>query len=257
MNYLLLEKSDGMGVITINRPDAMNAMKTEVVSELSMSVSDFIQDDEVGVIILTGSGEKAFVAGAYIKAMQQMDSNDALDFGKAGQEMTLIIENSPKPVIAAVNGFALGGGCEIALACHIRIASENAVFGQPEVLLGIIPGWGGTQRLPKIVGTGNANELIITGNHISADEAHRIGLVNHVVAQDELLDSCKEIGKIILKNGPKAIAISLQCIYESFDKSIQDGLAVEVDAFAKLFSSNEAKEGMTAFVEKRKANFRS
>lgn len=256
MNYLLLEKSDGMGVITINRPDAMNAMKAEVVSELSISVSDFIQDDEVGVIILTGSGEKAFVAGADIKAMQQMDSNDALDFGKAGQEMTLIIENSPKPVIAAVNGFALGGGCEIALACHIRIASENAVFGQPEVLLGIIPGWGGTQRLPKIVGTGIANELIITGNHISADEAHRIGLVNHVVAQDELLDSCKEIGKIILKNGPKAIAISLQCIYESFDKSIKDGLAVEVDAFAKLFSTDEAKEGMTAFVEKRKANFR-
>jgi len=238
MEYLLIEKIDGIGVITINRPDVLNAMNAGVVTELSTAVSDMIADNDIGVIIITGSGEKAFVAGADIKAMQKMDTEGALEFGKAGQNMTLVIENSPKPVIAAVNGFALGGGCEIALACHIRIASENAVFGQPEVLLGIIPGWGGTQRLPKIVGTGIANEMIITGNHIS-------------------VDTCKSIGKKILKNGPNAIANSLQCIYESFDKSIQDGLAVEVDAFAKLFSSDEAKEGMTAFVEKRKANFRS
>ena len=257
MEYLLLEKIDGIGVITINRPDVLNAMNASVVTELSTAVSNMIADDDIGVIIITGSGEKAFVAGADIKAMQQMDTEKALEFGKAGQNMTLVIENSPKPVIAAVNGFALGGGCEIALACHIRIASENAVFGQPEVLLGIIPGWGGTQRLPKIVGTGIANEMIITGNHISADEAYRIRLVNHIVPQNELMDTCKSIGKKILKNGPNAIANSLQCIYESFDKSIQDGLAVEVDAFAKLFSSDEAKEGMTAFVEKRKANFRS
>ena len=256
MKYLFIEKSDGIGVITINRPDAMNAMNSDVVSELSITVSDMIADKEIGVIIITGSGEKAFVAGADIKAMQQMNAEDALEFGKTGQEMTLVIENSPKPVIAAVNGFALGGGCEISLACHIRVASENAIFGQPEVLLGLIPGWGGTQRLPKIVGTGIANELITTGNQISAQEAHRIGLVNHVVTQTELMDTCKEIGKKILNNGPNAIAKSLNCIYESFDKSIEDGLEFEVKAFANLFSTEEAKEGLSAFVEKRKANFR-
>ena len=191
MKYLFTEKSDGIGIITINRPDAMNAMNLKVVSELSSAVSDLIADNNMGVIILTGSGEKAFVAGADIKAMQQMDSDAALEFGKTGQEMTLIIENSPKPVIAAVNGFALGGGCEISLACHIRVASENAIFGQPEVLLGIIPGWGGTQRLPKIVGTGIANELITTGDQITAEEAYRIGLVNHVVPQGELMDTIR------------------------------------------------------------------
>ena len=256
MKYLFIEKSDGIGIITINRPDAMNAMNSDVVSELSITISDMIADKEIGVIIITGSREKAFVAGADIKAMQQMNAEDALEFGKTGQEMTLVIENSPKPVIAAVNGFALGGGCEISLACHIRVASENAIFGQPEVLLGLIPGWGGTQRLPKIVGTGIANELIITGNQISAQEAHRIGLVNHVVTQTELMDTCKEIGKKILNNGPNAIAKSLNCIYESFDKSIEDGLEFEVKAFANLFSTEETKEGLSAFVEKRKANFR-
>ena len=257
MKYLFIEKSDGIGIITINRPDAMNAMNSDVVSELSITVSDMIADKEIGVIIITGSREKAFVAGADIKAMQQMNAEDALEFGKTGQEMTLVIENSPKPVIAAVNGFALGGGCEISLACHIRVASENAIFGQPEVLLGLIPGWGGTQRLPKIVGTGIANELITTGNQISAQEAHRIGLVNHVVTQTELMDICKEIGKKILNNGPNAIAKSLNCIYESFDKSIEDGLEFEVKEFANLFSREETKEGLSAFVEKRKANFRS
>ena len=256
MQYLFIEKSDGIGIITINRPDAMNAMNSDVVSELSITVSDMIADKEIGVIIITGSREKAFVAGADIKAMQQMNAEDALEFGKTGQEMTLVIENSPKPVIAAVNGFALGGGCEISLACHIRVASENAIFGQPEVLLGLIPGWGGTQRLPKIVGTGIANELITTGNQISAQEAHRIGLVNHVVTQTELMDICKEIGKKILNNGPNAIAKSLNCIHESFDKSIEDGLEFEVKAFANLFSREETKEGLSAFVEKRKANFR-
>jgi len=256
MKFLLTDVSDGIGIITINRPDSLNAMNAEVVSELSSAVNEMIENNEVGVIILTGSGEKAFVAGADIKAMQQMGPDGALTFGRAGQEMTLVIENSPKPVIAAVNGFALGGGCEIALACHMRVASDNAVFGQPEVLLGLIPGWGGTQRLPKIVGTGIANELITTGKQITAEEAHRIGLVNQVTSQDELLDACKKIGKTILKNGPNAIANSLECIYESFDRSIADGLEVEVEAFANLFSTDETKEGLTAFVEKRKANFR-
>ena len=257
MEYLLLEKIDGIGVITINRPDALNAMNASVVTELSTAVSNMIADDDIGVIIITGSGEKAFVAGADIKAMQQMDAEGALEFGKAGQNMTLVIENSPKPVIAAVNGFALGGGCEISLACHIRVASDNAVFGQPEVLLGLIPGWGGTQRLPKIVGTGIANELITTGKQIAAEEAHKIGLANHVVPQDELMDTCKKIAQQILKNGPNAIAQSLSCVYAGYGKSISEGMEEEVNAFAKLFETDETKEGLTAFVEKRKANFRS
>ena len=256
MEYLLLEKIDGIGVITINRPDALNAMNASVVTELSTAVSNMIADDDIGVIIITGSGEKAFVAGADIKAMQQMDAEGALEFGKAGQNMTLVIENSPKPVIAAVNGFALGGGCEISLACHIRVASDNAVFGQPEVLLGLIPGWGGTQRLPKIVGTGIANELITTGKQIAAEEAHKIGLANHVVPQDELMDTCKKIAQQILKNGPNAIAQSLSRVYAGYGKSISEGMEEEVNAFAKLFETDETKEGLTAFVEKRKANFR-
>lgn len=256
MEYLLLEKIEGIGVITINRPDALNAMNAMVVTELSTAVSNMIAVDEIGVIIITGSGEKAFVAGADIKAMQQMDADGALEFGKAGQNMTLVIENSPKPVIAAVNGFALGGGCEISLACHIRVASENAVFGQPEVLLGLIPGWGGTQRLPKIVGTGIANELITTGKQIAAQEAHKIGLANHVVPQDELMDTCKKIAQQILKNGPNAVAQSLECINKSAGTSIVEGLNHEVKSFSSLFETAEAKEGLAAFIEKRPPKFR-
>ena len=256
MEYLLLEEIDGIGVITINRPNALNAMNDRVVTELSTAVSNMIAVDGIGVIIITGSGEKAFVAGADIKAMQQMDADGALKFGKAGQNMTLVIENSPKPVIAAVNGFALGGGCEISLACHIRVASENAVFGQPEVLLGLIPGWGGTQRLPKIVGTGIANELITTGKQIAAEEAHKIGLANHVVPQNELMDKCKKIARKILKNGPNAVAESLRCINDSVGKTISEGLSNELDSFSNLFKNNETREGLTAFVEKRPPKFR-
>jgi len=256
MKYLLTDVSEGFGYITINRPDSLNAMNTALISELDEAVWQMIHNPDVGVIIITGKGDKAFIAGADIKAMEQMDSEKALEFGIAGQKMTLTIEHSPKPVIAAVNGFALGGGCEISLACHIRVASENAVFGQPEVLLGIIPGWGGTQRLPKIVGTGLANELIVTGKRISASEAYRIGLVNYVVPQSELIDQCKKIGKLILNNGPNAIAVSLKCIHESFDKSIESGLEYEVKNFADLFNTEETREGLLAFVEKRKAKFR-
>ncbi|MDP7072908.1 MAG: enoyl-CoA hydratase/isomerase family protein, partial [Candidatus Marinimicrobia bacterium] len=168
METLHIQKENRIAVITIDRPDVLNAVNAAVVAELDQAVKDAVSDNTVGVIIITGSGEKAFVAGADIKAMSEMNSADALEFGKAGQAMTLTIENSPKPVIAAVNGFALGGGCEIALACHIRIAAENAVFSQPEVKIGLIPGWGGTQRLPRIVGKGKANEMILTGEMVSA-----------------------------------------------------------------------------------------
>lgn len=186
-----------------------------------------------------------------------MEPGDALEFGKTGQQMTLTIENSPKPVIAAVNGFALGGGCEISLACHIRVASETATFGQPEVQLGILPGWGGTQRLPRLVGTGIANEIITTGRMVSASEAKEIGLVNHVVPAELLNEKCEKIANQILKNGPNAIAKSLECIREGVGRSTKEGLIIEVENFSKLFGTDESREGLTAFIEKRSPNFRN
>ncbi len=256
MEYVITEIGANIGTITVNRPEALNAMNLGVINALDRSVQEMIDHQDVGVLIITGAGKKAFVAGADINAMQQMNSAQAKKFGEAGQKMTRTIETSPKPVIAAVNGFALGGGCEIALACHIRVASENAIFGQPEVHLGLIPGWGGTQRLPKIIGVGIANELITTGGQIAANEAFRIGLVNKVVPLDELLDRCKKIGHQILMNEPNAVARALSCIYSSFGMSIEAGLEVEVNAFADLFETDETREGLTAFVEKRPANFR-
>ena len=257
MSFILKEISNHIAKLTINRPEVLNAMNDEVVAHLGAAVQSCIDNDQVGVIILTGAGEKAFVAGADIKKMQSMGPEAALEFGKAGQQMTLTIENSPKPVIAAVNGFALGGGCEISLACHIRVASETATFGQPEVLLGILPGWGGTQRLPRLVGSGLANEIITTGRMVSALEAKSMGLVNHVVPPDELMNKCMEIANQILKNGPNAIAQSLNCIQKRMGMSMEDGLEIEVENFSKLFATEEAKEGLSAFVEKRKPNFRN
>ena len=257
MDTLHIQKENSIVVITIDRPDVLNAVNAAVVAELDQAVKDAVSDNTVGVIIITGSGEKAFVAGADIKAMSEMNSADALEFGKAGQAMTLTIENSPKPVIAAVNGFALGGGCEIALACHIRIAAENAVFSQPEVKIGLIPGWGGTQRLPRIVGKGKANEMILTGEMVSADEACRIGLANAVVPPAELMETCKIMAETILKNGPNAIAQSLASINAGSGMPIKEGLEMEVKNFSGLFETEEAKEGLSAFVEKRPPKFRS
>jgi len=255
--FIKKEIHDQIGILTISRPDALNAMNPDVLRELDQSVKDMIADEAVGVIILTGEGEKAFIAGADIKLMQSLDRKGALEFGKLGQEITMTIEDSPKPVIAAVNGFALGGGCEISLACHIRFVSDTAKFGQPEVKLGLIPGWGGTQRLPRIVGKGHAIELIIGGHIIDANEALRIGLANKVFPQDQLMEECKAYAKVILKNGPNAIADSLHCINESAGHSLMEGLNIEVETFSDLFETEETTEGLTAFVEKRKANFRS
>lgn len=256
MKFILNEISNKVGYIIINRPEAMNAMNSEVIKELDESVKELAENEEVGVIIITGSGEKAFVAGADIKAMQTMSSRQAVEFSREGQEMTKTIENSPKPVIAAINGFALGGGCEIALACDIRIASDNAKFSQPEVALGIIPGWGGTQRLPRLIGKGRAIEMIASGEMIDAEEALRIGLVNHVVPQEELIEKAKSIAKSILKNGPRAVASSIRSIHKGFDESIESALDIELNEFAELFETDEQREGTTAFIEKRKPNFR-
>ena len=256
MSVVISELKNNVCTLIINRPDHYNALNINVLNELNKNIEWIENEKKCLAVILTGAGEKAFIAGADIKAMSRMDFESAQAFSKFGQDLTLRIENLRVPVIAAVNGFALGGGCEISLACHIRVASDNAVFGQPEVLLGLIPGWGGTQRLPKIVGTGIANELITTGKQIAAEEAHKIGLANHVVPQDELMDTCKKIAQQILKNGPNAIAQSLSCVYAGYGKSISEGMEEEVNAFAKLFETDETKEGLTAFVEKRKANFR-
>ena len=256
MQYLLLSIEKHIGVITINRPEALNAMNKTLISELQDAVKELVINDDVGVIIITGAGEKAFVAGADIKAMQKMSGRQALEFSREGQEMTMDIENSPKPVIAAINGFALGGGCEIALACDIRIASENAKFSQPEVALGIIPGWGGTQRLPRLIGKGRAIEMIASGEMIEAEEALRIGLVNHVVPLADLMEKTYSLAASILNNGPAAVSAAMKCIHKGYDKHLEDGLDIELNAFAELFETSEQQEGTSAFVEKRKPNFR-
>ena len=256
MEYINIYVDNYIATIVINRPDALNAMNNVVVAELKKAMEECVKNSGVGVIVITGSGEKAFVAGADIKAMQKMSGRQALEFSREGQEMTMVIENSPKPVIAAINGFALGGGCEIALACDMRIASENAKFSQPEVALGIIPGWGGTQRLPRLIGKGRAIEMIASGEMIDAEEALRIGLVNHVIPQPELMEKVHILAKSILKNGPAAVGAALKCIHKGFDEPIDNGLDLELNVFAELFETDEQREGTTAFVEKRKPNFR-
>ena len=253
---ILVEVADYIAIITINRPDALNALSVDVLNELHKAFTILKNDQSTGVIIITGAGEKAFIAGADIKYIQKLDKEGALEFGKLGQTLTVKIESSSKPVIAAVNGYALGGGCELSLACHVRIASENAIFGQPEVKLGLMPGWGGTQRLPRIVGKGLATELIISGHNIDVQEAFRIGLVNKVVQPHDLLTTAKDFAGLILKNSPNAVAESLRCINDSVGKTITEGLSNELESFSNLFENNETREGLTAFVEKRPPKFR-
>ena len=254
--FIKKELKDNLCIVTVEREEALNAMNPTVLHELYDNVSSSINDKNIGAIIITGSGDKAFIAGADIKLMEKLDKKGGKEFGELGQKVTNLIEESPIPVIAAINGFALGGGCEISLACHLRFASKNAKFGQPEVKLGLIPGWGGTQRLPKIVGKGNAIELIIGGHIIDSNEALRIGLVNKVFDQDKLLDEAISFAKIITANGPFAVSQSLKCINDSSNYSLAEGLKKEVELFSDLFESQETNEGLKAFVEKRKANFR-
>ena len=254
--FIKKELKDNICIIRVDREKALNAMNPTVLHELYDNISSLINDKDIRAIIITGSGDKAFIAGADIKLMEKLDKKGGREFGALGQKVTNLIEESSKPVIAAINGFALGGGCEIALACHLRFASKNAKFGQPEVKLGLIPGWGGTQRLPKIVGKGNAIELIIGGHIIDTNEALRIGLVNKVFDQDKLLDESISFAKIIGANGPFAVSQSLKCINDSSNYSLIEGLKKEVEQFSDLFGSQETNEGLKAFVEKRKANFR-
>ena len=250
-----IAKNNKIGIVTVNRPETLNAMNKDVVIEFISKIEGLLSEGDIRVIIITGSGEKAFIAGADIKLMQKMNKSEAYEFANLGHKLANTIENSDKPVIAAVNGFALGGGSEIALACHIRVASDNAVFAQPEVKIGLLPGWGGTQRLPRIIGKGLANELIITGRNVDAQEALEIGLVNRVVSKEELINTCVDIAQLIIKNSPNAISESIKLINLSSGTELNKGLSKEAEEFSELFETEETTEGLTSFVEKRSPKY--
>ncbi len=253
---LLIKKEEGLGWIILNRPDKLNALNMATIRELYSAFLSLQEDAEVKAVIFTGSGEKAFIAGADIKELSRLGYADGRDYGLEGQELTKLIENFKKPVIAAVNGFALGGGTEMALACHVRVASENAKLGQPEVKLGLIPGFGGTQRLPRLVGKGVAMELILSGRIIDAGEALRIGLVNRVVPQAELHDTCVELAREMTVNSPLAVQNGISAINQGLDKRLEEGLLFEAEIFGQALASEDGKEGTKAFLEKRKADFK-
>ncbi|MCB2205959.1 enoyl-CoA hydratase/isomerase family protein [bacterium] len=255
-NNLLYTEEQRIAVITINRPDKLNALNYETLTELKQAVLAANASDAVDVIILTGAGEKAFVAGADIKELSAQDAVRGQQFALFGQDVFNTIEQSSKPVIAAVNGFALGGGCELSLACHIRIASENAKFGQPEVNLAVIPGYGGTQRLARIVGQGRAAELILTGDMVDAAEALRIGLANKTVPAGEALNVATDMAKKIASKGQVAVRLSLEALRCVPQMGLREGLATEAALFGLACGTEDFKEGTTAFLEKRKADFK-
>jgi enoyl-CoA hydratase len=254
-NYLLVEKKEPIGIIVINRPKALNSLNTETLMELQGVLNDMELDDKIKVIILTGSGKKSFVAGADIAEMRDKNFVEATEFSRLGSNIFRRIELLNKPVIAAVNGFALGGGCELAMSCDIRLASQNAKFGQPEVTLGITPGFSGTQRLSRLIGPAKAKELIFTGNIIDAQEAKNLGLVNHVYQSEELMDKAVELANKIASNAQVAVNLAKSAINRGIETDIETGIAYEVNAFGICFTTKDQKEGMTAFLEKRKPCF--
>lgn len=255
MSYqnLIVEIENKIATVTLNRPQALNALNKELLGEISSFLDEASENPEIRVVILTGSGEKSFVAGADIKEFSDFAGAQGEELARVGQEQVFNkLENFPKPIIAAVNGFALGGGLELAMSAHFRIASDNAKLGLPEVTLGLIPGYGGTQRLPKLVGKGRAAQIIFTAEMISAQKAYEIGLVNEVVAQAELLDRAKAIANKISQNSSVAIAKAVQAINASDSK---EGFDIEIKSFGELFDEEDFKEGTAAFLEKRKPNF--
>ncbi len=249
---LLFTIENGTCIITINRPDKLNALNRQVFNDLEQAMQEVYNNADIKTVIITGSGSKAFVAGADITEFAGLSKEEAMALAKRGQDVYFSIENCPKPVVAAVNGFALGGGCELAMACHFRLCSENAKFGQPEVNLGLIPGYGGTQRLTQLVGKGKSMELQMTAHLIDANEALQLGLVNHVTTADTLLERTKEILAIIQAKAPIAISKIIECINASGKGS---GFQKEVEAFGDCFITEDMKEGTSAFLEKRKAAF--
>lgn len=253
---ILLEKSDRIAKVTMNRPKVMNAMNPTALEELRAAFTEVRRDPGIRGAILTGAGDKSFAAGADLSSVAQQTALEAQEFMHAGKTLLTMIESLGKPVIAAVNGYALGGGLEIAMACTFRIAAEEARFGQPEVRWGIMPGWGGTQRLPRLVGPGRAQQIILTGGFIDAQEAHRIGLVNEVVPRSDLLARTEKILAQIVANAPLAVEYSVEAVLKGLDSPLADGLALESALNAVCMASEDRKEGAAAFVEKRAPQFR-
>ncbi len=249
-----LTVTDRIATLTVNRPDKLNALNDRVIAELGEAIDAARQNADVGGVILTGAG-RAFVAGADISELEKHGAISAKLLAQRGQDVFRKFETSPKPTIAAVNGFALGGGCELAMACHVRIASDAAKFGQPEVKLGLIPGYGGTQRLPRLVGKGRALQMLLTGEMIDAQEAYRIGLANRVVPANELIATATAMLNMMLANGPLALAYCVEAVNRGYDLSLDDALALEATAFGLLAATDDKREGTRAFLEKRSPSF--
>ena len=252
---LLTSLENNILTITINRPDKLNALNKHVMADLDEVMNEVESNPEIKAVILTGSGAKSFVAGADISEFQGLSHGEGMDLARRGHDIFFRIENCSKPVVAAVNGFALGGGCELAMACHFRVAAENARFGQPEVNLGLVPGYGGTQRLVQLIGKGRALELLMTGNMIDATAALQVGLVNYVVPQEELLNKTKGILDVIVSKAPIALKHCISAANAVFDSS-RNGYEIEIEAFGECFETEDMKEGTTAFLEKRKPVFK-
>ena len=256
LKNVLYEIKDGVAVITVNRPDKLNALSRATLEDIASAMDAAEGADEVGAVIITGQGEKAFVAGADISEINTLDAQSGREFAQFGQGLFRCIETFPKPVIAAVNGFALGGGCELAMACHMRVASENAKFGQPEVNLGIIPGYGGTQRLPRLVGKGVALELLVTGDMITAARAYDLGLVNALAAPGQAVAKAMEIAAKVVAKGPLAVRGCIEAVQTGLDMPLEEGCYLEATLFGLCCASEDMREGTRAFMEKRKAEFK-
>lgn len=253
-NNLLVTEHNSIATITINRPDKLNALNELTLTELKSAILDIYTNDAVKAVIITGSGEKAFVAGADIVEISKLNISNGAETAKFGQDIFFLIENCPKPVVAAVNGYALGGGCELTMACHFRIASENAMFGQPEITLGIIPGYGGTQRLTQLIGKGKAMELMLTADTINAETALKLGLVNYVVSKETLIEKCTEVLNKIISKPSLAVSKIITCINQCYDEKA-NGYATELELFGASTATEDFKEGTSAFLEKRKPVF--
>jgi len=254
-DLVLLSEQEGIATVTINRPDKLNALNEEVIARLTTVFEGCRDLSSTRAVILTGAGERAFVAGADISVLSALDPRGAKETAQRGQRLTLLMESLGKPVIAAINGYAFGGGLELAMACTIRLAVAGALMGQPEVKLGLLAGYGGTQRLPRLVGKGRALELLLTGEPIDAAEAHRIGLVNRVVKRETLLDDARALAKKILAVGPLAVRHTIDAVNRGLDVSLAEGLGIEADLFGKIASTSDMKEGTAAFLEKRPPKF--
>ncbi|RXI40880.1 crotonase [Clostridium tetani] len=256
MKNIILKKENGIAEITINRPKSLNALNSETLNELGVAIKDISENDDVKVVIITGAGEKAFVAGADITEMENLNAKQGRELARLAQKVFSDIEHMPQIVIAAVNGYALGGGCELSMACDIRLASKNAKFGQPEVNLGITPGFAGTQRLPRLVGKGTAKELIFTTDMIDAEEAYRIQLANKVYESEELMDKARELAQKIMNKAPYAVSLAKAAINDGMNMDTESAYKYEADIFGLCFATEDQKEGMKAFLQKRKSNFK-